>query len=217
MKAYVEMATLELRKNGLSTEVASIRPTSVSTSKPPEIARRKTIARGTRHLRSIITMAALTGVTEVPKIESMTILKRLRHPRTLRWWEWGKILGFLGLVWLLTAILLGYIPSPAIMALVLHFAIDFTLQSPKMAMRKVERGPFLVMHALIAGGLPLIIPGLMTGNPLTALIWMAIGAASHWAVDWTRRFGIRNPLLAALADQICHLAVILLLTVVCPH
>ncbi|MCX7682964.1 MAG: DUF3307 domain-containing protein [Anaerolineae bacterium] len=162
-------------------------------------------------------MAALTGATKSfsPQLESMSILARLRYPLTLRWWEWGKILGFLGLVWLGGSLLLGHIPSPVVIALVLHFAIDFTLQSPKMALRKIERGPYLVMHALIAGGLPLIIAGLLAGKPLLALIWMVVGAATHWAVDWTRRFGIRSPLLAAFADQICHLAVILLLTVVC--
>lgn len=160
-------------------------------------------------------MAALTGVTEslLARVGSRSILARLRYPLTLRWWEWGKIVGFVALVWLAVFILSGHIPSPVTLALVLHFAIDFTMQSPKMALRKVERGRYLVMHALIAGGLPLIIAGLLTGNPYIALIWMVIGAVSHWAVDWTRRFGIRNPLLAAFADQIGHLAVIVLLTI----
>ncbi len=141
------------------------------------------------------------------------LLARLCHPLALEWWEWGKIIGFLALVWLAVFVMLGNTPSPATVALVLHFAIDFTMQSPETAVRKIERGRYLLMHALIAGGLPLIIAGLVAGNPRRALIWMVIGAASHWAVDWTRRFSIRNPLLAALADQVCHLAVIVVLTI----
>ncbi len=147
------------------------------------------------------------------RIRTTSLLTRLCHPLALEWWEWGKIIGFLALVWLAVFIMLGNTPSPTAVALVLHFAIDFTMQSPETAVRKIERGRYLLMHALIAGGLPLIVAGLVAGSPHRALIWMVIGAASHWAVDWTRRFGIRNPLLAALADQVCHLAVIAVLTI----
>jgi len=172
-------------------------------------------AAGNKYMRSMIMTAASMSRARscLSRSGNTPLLARLRHPATLEWWEWGKIIGFVAFVWLAVYVVLGGIPSPTTVALVLHFAIDFTVQSPETAVRKIERGRYLLMHALIAGGLPLIVAGLVAGNPHRALIWMVIGAASHWAVDWTRRFGIRNPLLAALADQVCHLAVIAVLTI----
>jgi hypothetical protein len=133
----------------------------------------------------------------------------------LRWWEWGKVIGGLGLLGLAGLLAAGYEVSPAIAAIVLHFTIDFTLQSEETAVQKVDRGRHLLIHALVAGGIPLAVAGLMTESPLTALLWTAVGVASHYAVDWTRRFGFRQVALAAISDQAGHLLTILFLVLRC--
>lgn len=138
----------------------------------------------------------------------------LTQPRPLslrEWWEWVEILGAAGLVGLLVLLLAGRIPHPALVALTIHVATDFTFQSPETALRKGECRRHLLVHALAAGGLPLAVAGLLTGNPAAVLIWATVGVASHYAVDWTRKFGLRQVALAASSDQACHLLTILAL------
>jgi hypothetical protein len=72
----------------------------------------------------------------------------------------------------------------------------------------------LLVHALAAGGLPLAVAGLLTQNPLAVVTWMVAGAISHYAVDWTRKFGLRQVALAITLDQICHLLTILVLVLI---
>jgi hypothetical protein len=139
------------------------------------------------------------------------LLARLRSPCILQWWEWGKIIGAAGLIALTIFLLVDYVPHPAVVAVLLHVATDFTFQSPETALRKGERGRHLLVHALVAGGLPLAVAGLVAGSPVAVVTWTAIGVASHYAVDWTRRFGLRQVALPALLDQICHLLTILIL------
>jgi hypothetical protein len=147
--------------------------------------------------------------------ELTLMLTRLCSRARLRWWEWGKVVGGLGMLGLAVLLAAGYEASPAIAAIVLHFAIDFTLQSEETALQKVDRGRHLLVHSLVAGGIPLAVAGLMTGSPLTALLWTTVGVASHYAVDWTRRFGFRQVVLAAISDQAGHLLTILFLALTC--
>jgi hypothetical protein len=135
---------------------------------------------------------------------SIQTLNRLRSPSLLEWWEWGKIIGVAGLVALAIITIAGYIPHPVLVALTLHVAADFTFQSPETALRKPESRRLLLIHALAAGGLPLAAAGLVAGNSLAVLIWTAVGVTSHYALDWTRKFGLRRVALAVAADQTCH-------------
>ena len=137
---------------------------------------------------------------------------RLRTPSRLHWWEWGKIAGIVGLMALALLFVTGAVRHPAVVALLLHMASDFSFQSTETYLRKGERGRHLLMHALAAGGLPLAVAGLVTGNPLTVIAWTALGTAGHYAVDWTHKFGLRQKALAVLLDQACHLGTILVLT-----
>ena len=141
-----------------------------------------------------------------------TLVRLWTSPARLLWWDWGKILGATALAGLVVALAMGYVPSPAVMAAVLHLAADFTFQSAETSARKGERGWHLVVHSLVAGGLPLALSGLLAGHLAAVLPWTAAGAAIHFAVDWTRKFGLRSLPLAVGLDQACHLAVILALT-----
>jgi hypothetical protein len=140
-----------------------------------------------------------------------TITIRLT-PTALRWWEWVKIAGLAGLIALAISLVADHAPSPAVVAVLLHVAADFTCQSPETAKRKGQRGRHLLIHALSAGGFPLAVAGLMTGDPVAVLAWVGGGIASHYGVDWTRKFGLPQVALGVILDQVCHLAVILALT-----
>jgi hypothetical protein len=143
--------------------------------------------------------------------------QRLTQPQSLshlEWWNWVKISGAAGLIALLILLIAGRIPHPAVAALTLHVAADFTFQSPETALRKGECRRHLLVHALAAGGLPLAVAGLLTGNPLAVVTWMVAGAISHYVVDWTRKFGLRQVALATILDQACHLLTILVLVLI---
>jgi hypothetical protein len=131
---------------------------------------------------------------------------------TLRWWEWVKIVGAAGVVILVIALVSGHTPPPVVVAVLLHIFADFTCQSSETAAHKEERGRHLLVHALAAGGIPLAVAGLITGNPATALTWISVSVVSHYAVDWTRKFGLRQAALGVILDQACHLATIVALT-----
>jgi hypothetical protein len=64
----------------------------------------------------------------------------------------------------------------------LHIFADFACQSVETSERKKERG---------------------------RIAWAIAGAIGHYAVDWTRKFGIQPIGLGAALDQLAHLAVIL--------
>ena len=123
-------------------------------------------------------------------------------------------MGAVGLVVLAILHITGHTPHPAVIAVVLHVVGDFTAQSSETAKRKPERGRHLLVHALAAGGAPLAVAGLATGNPVTALVWTTIGITSHYAVDWTRRFGMRDTPLGVVLDQCAHLLIILTLMLI---
>ncbi len=142
---------------------------------------------------------------------TQTIVKP-RIPSHLQWWKWGDILGGVGVCILALLLTLDRVLHPALVAVLLHIAADFTCQSPETAVKKSERGRHLLFHALAAGGLPLAIAGLVTGNLVLVIIWGIVGAGSHYFIDWTRKFGLRSVALGVCLDQGSHLMVILALT-----
>jgi hypothetical protein len=147
-------------------------------------------------------------------MSAQTIVKLCTAPSRLSWWEWCQIGGCVALAVLVGLLAAGCALHPAVIAVLLHVACDFTCQSPTTAARKPERGRHLLTHALAAGSVPLAFAGLATGNPLRVLVYAAAGFLGHYAVDWARKFGIQKWLPAILADQSAHLLLILALTVV---
>ncbi len=145
---------------------------------------------------------------------SIQTLAQLCRPLRLPWWRWAELGGAVGLVALALRLLLGRAPHPLAIAALLHVAADFTFQSEETALQKAKRDRHLVVHALAAGGLPLAIAGSIAGSPASVLLWSFVGTASHYAVDWTRKFGVHNLALAVLLDQGCHLTTIVVLGMV---
>ena len=142
---------------------------------------------------------------------SIQTLAQSRSPSRVPWWAWVEIAGAAGLVVLVALILAGRIPHPLAIGALLHLAADFTFQSNETSVQKVKRGRHLLVHALAAGGLPLAIAGLLAGSPAAVLAWTATGVVSHYAIDWTRKFGVRRVALGVLLDQACHVVTILVL------
>ena len=140
-----------------------------------------------------------------------TWLRRLHLPT---YWKCGKFVGAVGLGVLAILLMTGHIPHPAVVAILLHIAGDFTLQPPEMALRKHERGRHLLVHALVAGGLPMAVAGLTTGDPVTTLTWTVVSVITHYAVDWTRRFGLEGTPWGVVLDQVCHLLIILAIVLI---
>jgi hypothetical protein len=120
-------------------------------------------------------------------------------------------MGAAGLAALAILLMVGCVPHPAAVAVLLHIAADFTFQSSETVLQKEDSRRHLLVHALTAGGLPLAVAGLVTGNAVAVVTWAAVGAASHYAVDWTRKFGLQQMALAVASDQACHLLTILVL------
>ena len=142
---------------------------------------------------------------------SIPTFTRLQSPASLAWWEWGKVLGIASLVVLAILPIVGYALHPLAVAILLHFSADFTCQSSETALRKEESNRHLLVHAIVAGGLPLAAAGLVAGNPVATVTWTVIGVAIHYAVDWTRKFGLGQAAPGAILDQACHLLTILIL------
>ena len=128
----------------------------------------------------------------------MTILTMaIMHPRRLLYWQWGKLVGALLLPLAGVGGLLG--------ALALHVAGDFTFQTDLMATRKARGCKVaLVLHALVAGGLP----GLLLGGLAGGLV----GFVAHYAIDSTGKFGL-GPTLGPIVDQAAHLLVLVALAI----
>ena len=143
-----------------------------------------------------------------------TLVRFVSTPSRLHWWEWGRILGLAGVTSLAGMVLAGHVPPAAVIAVVLHVTGDFTVQSDETAARKGERGRHLLAHALVAGGLPLAVAGLAIGHLSIVLSWAVAGAASHYLIDWTRKFGIRSTLASVVLDQAAHVATILTVVLV---
>jgi hypothetical protein len=142
---------------------------------------------------------------------SIPTLNRLRSRVPLCWWEWGKLAGLASLVAWMALSIAGLDLHALVVAVLLHVTLDFSLQASETSVRKGERGRHLLVHALAAGALPLAVAALVTGRPLAVITWSVAGAASHYAVDWTPKFGLRIQALGATLDQIGHVLTIVTL------
>ncbi len=108
------------------------------------------------------------------------------------WWEWGKVLG-------VALLPLVFTPN-VIAAIAAHVFCDFTVQSTWMAVGKAQRRILpLVIHAVVAGGIPGAIAGGLRGAILAAVV--------HLAVDATGKFG-RSGWVGVVLDQAAHVAAI---------
>lgn len=143
---------------------------------------------------------------------SARVTNQLRHLPYLPWWMWGKLAGGCGLIALAILLMMGYVLPPAVMAVLIHVAADFTLQSAETARLKGDSKRHLLIHALAAGGLPLALTGLLTGYPIVAIAGTVVGVVGHYAVDRTRKFGLRRLALGVALDQTCHLMMVVILT-----
>lgn len=138
---------------------------------------------------------------------------QLRYLFHLPWWMWGKLAGAAGLATLAILLMMGVVPPAVVVAVLIHVAADFTFQSAETARLKGSSKRHLLVHALVAGGLPLALAGFLTGCPIVAIAGSVIGAIGHYVVDRTRKFGMPRLALGVALDQACHLmlAVILVL------
>jgi hypothetical protein len=146
---------------------------------------------------------------------SWQAIAQLRYPARVPWWRWVELSGATGIIVLFVLFCIGYVPHPVAIAALLHLAADFTFQSPETASQKAESSRHLLVHALVAGGLPLALAAAVTGDPIAVLVWTLLGAVSHYAVDWTRKFGLRRLVWAVLLDQACHVVTIVIVALVC--
>ena len=142
---------------------------------------------------------------------SIHTFAQLRHPSRVPWWTWVENAGATGLVILAVLLLAGRALHPLAIGALLHVAADFTFQSHETSVQKAKRGRHLLVHALAAGGLPLAIAAFLARSPTAVVTWTAFGVVSHYAVDWTRKFGVRRVGLSVLLDQACHVLTILVL------
>ncbi|MBN1977206.1 MAG: DUF3307 domain-containing protein [Anaerolineae bacterium] len=141
-----------------------------------------------------------------------TLATLVTAPMRLRWWEWCKIAGGAGLIVTVASVLAGLDLPAAVVAVLLHFAADYTFQSAETAARKDKAGWHLLVHALTAGALPLAIAGLVAGDLPGVLLGVAVGSVSHWLIDVTGKYGLGCTVAGVFLDQVSHLAVILIVT-----
>jgi len=140
-----------------------------------------------------------------------SIVTKLVKSEKLLWWEWPKLLGGISAIVLLAALIVRANVSVFIVSICLHVVLDFTLQSDWVNANKHNGGEALVIHSIIAGGIPGSIVGLMTGGPVGSLIGTVVGIASHYIIDSTNKFGIADWRPAICADQLAHFVVLLLI------
>lgn len=143
-----------------------------------------------------------------------TLTTLVTSPQRLAWWEWCKVAGAAGLIAAAASVLAGvHLPAAAI-AVLLHLAADYTFQSAETAARKGERGRHLLVHALTAGAWPLAMAGLATGNLPGVLLGAVVGSVSHWLIDATGKYGLGCTAVGIVLDQVSHLVVILVVTMI---
>jgi hypothetical protein len=141
----------------------------------------------------------ITSVLQPLSIPSISTIRS----RRLFWWEWCKLGGLAALVALALVAVFG-VPHPLFTAVLLHLFVDFTAQGNDTAAHKGERGRHLALHAVVSG-LPMAVAG-ATVSPQAILVWTAAGIVAHYAVDWTRKFGIESRVLGGIVDQVTHAA-----------
>lgn len=151
---------------------------------------------------------------------SVRVSNPLQHLIHLPWWMWGKLIGAAGLITLVFLLMMGHILPPVIVAVLIHVAVDFTFQSAETARLKGNSKRHLIIHALVAGGLPLALTGFLTGCPIVVIAGTVIGVVCHYAVDRTRKFGLPQLALGVALDQTCHLMLVTMLILlgssICP-
>ncbi len=127
----------------------------------------------------------------------------------LQWWQAGKLLGALALCVVAILLVTGVSVHPLVIGLVVHAALDFALQSDWVAMNKLNGSRALVVHSVIAGGLPSAIVGLCI-SPIAVLVGIVVGISTHYLIDRTNKFGLPVAQGATL-DQVLHIVAVLLL------
>lgn len=142
---------------------------------------------------------------------SVIVARFVKAPASLEWWEHGKLLGMVALGAVFGGMLAGAKLDGWVVGLAFHTVLDFTLQSNWVAANKGNRGKALLFHAIIAGGLPGAIKGMMSGGLVGCLIGVVLGTTSHYAIDWSRKYGIKDLRIAIVTDQLSHLVVLLLI------
>jgi len=121
------------------------------------------------------------------------MINAVTHPHRMQWWEWGKLLGILTPLLLLS---MG-VDHLFMWAVAAHLFVDFTSQSTQTVEGKINvEWRVLLYHAFIAGGYAGLIIGGLPG--------LAISVLLHLLIDATNKFGVRGwggPIL----DQSAHL------------
>jgi len=115
----------------------------------------------------------------------------LSDPRSLAWWQWGKLLG------LVLPPLALLADSRFVLAVAMHVLCDFSLQNDWMAYNKGNNLLALAVHSLIAGA----VPGFVAAGPGGALV----GFLTHLAID-----GLGLSRIGCVLDQVLHIAVLAL-------
>lgn len=138
-----------------------------------------------------------------------TFTQTIQAPSTLEWWQWGKVHGALNIVALCAMLYVGVAVPPVVVAVLLHFFVDYTAQSTQVAMYKSDRGIELVVHAL-ANGLQGALAGMLI-SPEVALVGAVVCVATHYSIDYTRKFGVKSVVLSAALDQAAHMLVYIVL------
>lgn len=129
------------------------------------------------------------------------ILNSITNPGELAWWQWGKLIGLVSM--LLVGLGLYYgLPVPGIvMAISLHFFIDFTCQSDSTATGKANRDFIaLATHSFISGG--------YAGFVLAGIEGLIISVLVHYVVDLCNKFGLPWP-SGPIIDQALHIITII--------
>jgi len=116
----------------------------------------------------------------------------LSDPKSLLWWQWGKLLG------LVLPPLALLADSRFVLAVAMHVLCDFTLQNDWMAYNRGDNLLALAVHSLIAGA----VPGYVAAGPGGAIV----GFLTHLAIDGLGLSGISYVL-----DQVLHIAILALL------
>ncbi|MCP4539470.1 MAG: DUF3307 domain-containing protein [Chloroflexi bacterium] len=125
---------------------------------------------------------------------STLLVTLVRRPASLLWWQWGKVLGLVAPF--------GAFAGRAVLAIALHVLCDFTLQNDWMAVGKARKEIVpLLIHSLIAGGLPGLVAGGLPGA--------AVGIISHFLIDLTGKFGLSEP-WGPVLDQAAHIVILVL-------
>jgi len=132
-----------------------------------------------------------------------TIKVLVTSPKELAWWQWMKLASAVALVLLAIALLIGVRVPLVVQRVVLHLALDFALQSQWVAAGKVQRKRALIVHSTIAA-----LPAIASESVATVILSLVTYSISHYAIDWTRKFGIENMKLGAIVDQAAHLIVL---------